>query len=94
MCGCSICRNVHICLPAVSSSCGAENLPLGLPADRRPFPTELMPLAEVEKFYIQHVLDATQGSKVRTSEVRGISRPTLDKKIREYGLRLPGAPQP
>ena len=71
-----------------------ENLPLGLPVDRRPFPTELMPLADVEKRYIQHVLDATQGSKVRTSEVLGISRPTLDKKIREYGLRLPGAPQP
>jgi DNA-binding NtrC family response regulator len=69
-----------------------ENLPLGVP-DKRPFPAELMPLSEVEKGYIQHVLDATQGSKVRTSQILQISRPTLDKKIREYGLRLPGAPQ-
>ena len=64
-----------------------ENLPLGVP-DKRPFPSDLMPLTEVEKLYIQHVLDATQGSKVRTSEILGISRPTLDKKIREYGLRV------
>ncbi len=70
-----------------------ENLPLGTP-EKRPFPAELVPLSEVEKGYIQHVLDATQGSKVRTSEILQISRPTLDKKIREYGLRLPGAPQP
>jgi DNA-binding NtrC family response regulator len=70
-----------------------ENLPLGIP-DKRPFPAELVPLCEVEKGYIQHVLDATQGSKVRTSQILQISRPTLDKKIREYGLRLPGAPQP
>ena len=69
-----------------------ENLPLGIP-DKRPFPAELMPLSEVEKGYIQHVLDATQGSKVRTSQILQISRPTLDKKIREYGLRLPGTPQ-
>ena len=68
-----------------------ENLPLGIP-DKRPFPPELMPLSEVEKHYIQHVLEATQGSKVRTSEILGISRPTLDKKIREYGLRVPGWP--
>jgi len=69
-----------------------EYLPLGIP-DKRPFPTELMPLSEVEKGYIQHVLDATQGSKVRASQILQISRPTLDKKIRKYGLRLPGAQQ-
>ncbi len=68
-----------------------ENLPLGIP-DKRPFPSELMPLSEVEKLYIQQVLEATQGSKIRTSEILGISRPTLDKKIREYGLRVPGWP--
>jgi two-component system response regulator AtoC len=69
-----------------------ENLPLGVP-DRRPFPADLVPLSEVEKGYIQHVLDATQGSKVRTSEILEISRPTLDKKIKDYGLRLPNSGQ-
>jgi DNA-binding NtrC family response regulator len=68
----------------------AENLPLGAP-ERPAFPAGLVPLSDVEKGYIQYVLDSTQGSKVRTSEILGISRPTLDKKIREYGLRLPNS---
>jgi two-component system response regulator AtoC len=67
-----------------------ENLPLETP-DKRPFPTQLVPLQEVEKAYIQHVLDATRGSKTRTSQILQISRPTLDKKIKEYGLRTPGS---
>jgi two-component system response regulator AtoC len=64
-----------------------ENLPLETP-EKRVFPRELVPLKEVEKSYIQHVLAATRGSKTRTSQILQISRPTLDKKIREYGLEL------
>jgi two-component system response regulator AtoC len=69
-----------------------EHLPLG-PVEKKLFPAELVPLREVERNYIQHVLDAAQGSKTRASRILQISRPTLDKKIREYGLRLnlPGA---
>ena len=65
-----------------------ENLPLES-GERKLFPGELVALREVERDYIQHVLDATQGSKTRASQVLKISRPTLDKKIREYRLRLP-----
>lgn len=50
---------------------------------------ELKPLWEVEKEYIQHVLWQVKGNKLRASEILGISRPTLDKKIREYRLVLP-----
>ncbi len=64
-----------------------ENLPLES-AEKRLFPGELVPLDEVERNYIQHVLDAAQGSKTRASQILQISRPTLDKKIKEYGLRL------
>jgi len=64
-----------------------ENLPLES-AEKRLFPGELVPLHEVEKNYIQHVLDAAQGSKTRASQILQISRPTLDKKIKEYKLRL------
>ena len=64
-----------------------ENLPLE-PDERRAFPDELVPLEEVEKKYIQHVLSAVKGSKTRASQVLQISRPTLDKKIKEYGLDL------
>ncbi len=64
-----------------------ENLPLE-PAEKKFFPGELVPLREVEKSYIQHVLVATQGSKTRTCQILQISRPTLDKKIKEYKLTL------
>jgi len=58
------------------------------PAEKKLFPGDLVPLREVEREYIQHVLDASQGSKSRASKILQISRPTLDKKIREYRLRL------
>jgi DNA-binding NtrC family response regulator len=49
-------------------------------------PRELVPLKEVEKDYIQHVLQTTGGNKTQASKILQISRPTLDKKIKEYGL--------
>jgi DNA-binding NtrC family response regulator len=64
-----------------------ENLPLES-GEKKLFPGELVPLHEVERNYIQHVLDAAQGSKTRASQILQISRPTLDKKIKEYRLRL------
>jgi two-component system response regulator AtoC len=63
-----------------------ENLPLDS-AEKKLFPGDLVPLREVERNYIQHVLDAAQGSKTRASQILQISRPTLDKKIKEYRLR-------
>jgi two-component system response regulator AtoC len=64
-----------------------ENLPLES-AEKKLFPGDLVALREVERNYIQHVLDAAQGSKTRASQILQISRPTLDKKIKEYRLRL------
>jgi len=64
-----------------------ENLPLE-PDEKRTFSDELVSLEEVEKKYIQHVLSAVRGSKTRASQILQISRPTLDKKIKEYGLDL------
>ncbi len=68
-----------------------ENLPLE-PAEKKPFARELVSLKEIEKGYIQHVLTATHGSKTRTSQILEISRPTLDKKIKEYSLDMPPSP--
>jgi two-component system response regulator AtoC len=64
-----------------------EALPFEAP-EKKVFPSELIPLREVEAHYIQHVLDSVQGSKTRASQVLQISRPTLDKKIKEHGLHL------
>ncbi len=64
-----------------------ENLPLEA-GERKLFPKELVSIREVEKEYIQHVLKETKGNKTRTSKILQISRPTLDKKIKEFGLDL------
>jgi DNA-binding NtrC family response regulator len=64
-----------------------ENLPLET-AEKRVFPKDLVSLKDVERSYIQHILTATKGSKTRASQILQISRPTLDKKIKEYGIDL------
>jgi two-component system response regulator AtoC len=65
----------------------AENLPLES-GEKKLFSKELIPLKEVEKNYIQHVLKDTKGSKTRSSQILQISRPTLDKKIKVYKLEV------
>ncbi len=64
-----------------------ENLPVDRD-EKGAFSNELVPLDEVEKNYIRHVLAAVKGSKTRASQILQISRPTLDKKIKDYGLEI------
>jgi two-component system response regulator AtoC len=64
-----------------------ESLPLE-PQEKKLFLKELVALREIEKNYIQHVLKATKGNKTKASQILQISRPTLDKKIKEYGLEV------
>ena len=63
-----------------------EHLPLADPADPGRLTGELTSLKEMEKKYIDHVLRSTRWNKSRASEILGITRPTLDKKIRDYEL--------
>jgi two-component system response regulator AtoC len=64
-----------------------ENLALEI-GDKKLYPKQLVPLKEIEKDYIQHVLKAAKGNKTRTSQILQITRPTLDKKIKEYKLDI------
>ncbi len=63
----------------------AEHIPLASP-DQGQLTRELMSLKEIEKQYIDHVLRYTHWNKSRASEILGITRPTLDKKIKDYNL--------
>ncbi len=47
---------------------------------------ELVSLKDIEKKYIEHVLANTGWHKGKTSVILGITRPTLDKRIEEFGL--------
>jgi len=64
-----------------------ENLPLE-GGEKKVIPRELVPMKEVEKSYIQYILSEMKGNKTRTCRVLEISRPTLDKKIKEYNLKV------
>jgi len=64
-----------------------ENLPLYTP-QKRLFPKELVPLKEIENNYVCYVLKCQKGNKSRTSQILQITRPTLDKKIREYKIDM------
>ncbi len=49
-------------------------------------PTELVPLAEVERRYIERVLDAVRGNKRQAARILGLDRATLYRKLDRYGL--------
>ena len=49
-------------------------------------PERLKPLAEVEREYILHVLDACQGSPAEAARVLGIGRNTLWRKLQKIGV--------
>ncbi len=58
----------------------------GLEPGKAPAPAASQTLAEVERVHIAGVLKQTGWKKKRAAELLGISRPTLDRKIRVYGL--------
>jgi transcriptional regulator with PAS, ATPase and Fis domain len=64
-----------------------ENLPLD-GSEKKVIPRELVPMKEVERNYIQYILSEMKGNKTKTCRVLEISRPTLDKKIKEYNLKV------
>ncbi|ABB32374.1 two component, sigma54 specific, transcriptional regulator, Fis family [Geobacter metallireducens RCH3] len=63
-----------------------ESLHLEEESESDSFPLVLRPLHEVEREHIQNVLAFTHNEKKRAAEILGISRPTLDRRIKEYGL--------
>jgi len=50
------------------------------------FSLVIKPLHEVEREHIENILIYTSYEKKRAAEILGISRPTLDRRIKEYGL--------
>ncbi len=51
---------------------------------RKAKPEPLASLAEVERVHILKALDATSGHKGKACQLLGISRPTLERKLRKY----------
>jgi two-component system response regulator HydG len=53
-------------------------------------PTELVPVVEVERRYILHVLEASGGNKTLAARTLGLDRKTLYRKLRQYGADAGG----
>lgn len=53
-----------------------------------------LPLLVVERQHIERVLESSGWNKRQACRLLGISRPTLDRKLREFGLRRPGELEP
>ncbi len=51
-------------------------------------PLMIKPLYVVEREHIENILAFTNNEKKRAAKILGISRPTLDRRIREYGLEI------
>jgi len=68
---------------------GRDDLPLLAAPEERPGGDDLRPrtLAEVERVHIERMLRVTQGNRGRACDLLGITRPTLRRKMREYGLQ-------
>ena len=54
----------------------------------------LTPLESIECDAIVQALLNVDGNKVRAAQQLGMSRATIYRKIREYGIRVPRVPQP
>ncbi len=52
-------------------------------------PLLLRSVQELEKEHIENILRYTGYQKKRAAEILNLSRPTLDKRIRDYGIRIP-----
>jgi two-component system response regulator AtoC len=74
-----------------------EHLPPLEPAPRdngavRDEPGPLLTLAEAEHRAISAALEASKGHKGKACRILGISRPTLERKLRKYELAMPADP--
>jgi DNA-binding NtrC family response regulator len=69
-----------------------EDLPRRIRAEKKDDPAQALPshlpLAELEKLYIQKILQETGGNKKKTAEILGIDRRTLYRMASRYGLSI------
>ncbi len=65
-----------------------ESLQLEGSEEEKRLPLMIRPLHRVEKEHIENILAFTNNEKKRAAKILGISRPTLDRRIREYGLEI------
>ncbi len=71
---------------AESETIGVDDLPPHIPSRNKGTPKSQKTLEDVEREHILHVLKAVGGNQTRASEMLGINRKTLYKKIHKYKI--------
>lgn len=66
-----------------------ESLQLDGSQEEKRLPLMIKPLHEIEREHIENILAFTDKEKKRAAKILGISRPTLDRRLREYKLDEP-----
>jgi two-component system response regulator AtoC len=74
----------HLVGDGAAFSSARRNGPLERP--QPPAPQRIETLEEVERAHIERVFAIAKGHKGRTCQLLGISRPTLERKLRKYGM--------
>jgi DNA-binding NtrC family response regulator len=86
----------RIVLFSRGSVVGPDNLPIVLQDVRRDTPAglfeDLPSLEEVERRYLEHVLQAVGRNRTRAADVLGIDRRTLYRMAERFGIKLSGEP--
>ena len=77
---------------SLGSVVGSEDLTSLLQGAHRNIPSglfeELPTLEEVERRYVEHVLQAVRRNRTRAADVLGIDRRTLYRMAERYGIKL------
>jgi two-component system response regulator HydG len=55
-------------------------------------PSELVPMEQVERRYIQRVIEAVSGNKTLAAKILGFDRTTLYRKLERYGIAVDSPP--
>jgi DNA-binding NtrC family response regulator len=78
--------------PVGGEKLAVEDLPEKIRSFRRSYvfigsddPGELATMEDVERRYISHVIKAVSGNRTRASEILGLDRKTLYRKMKQYG---------
>jgi len=87
-------RELEHCIVAAMANARHDHIRAAdLPAELRPEPcareadeSELLPLAAVEQSYILSVLKSVGGNRARASQLLGVDRSTLYRKLKQYGV--------
>jgi two-component system response regulator AtoC len=76
----------HLAEAAPRATAGSNGAPLPGTAEQRVPAGRLASLEEIEREHIARVYQHARGHKGDTCRILGISRPTLERKLRKYGL--------